>query len=114
MAAVFFPDLSSEVQVPADGILSRVLHQDRQLRVVAFAFDAGQQLTNHTASRPAVIEVIEGRFEITLGEETVISGPRSWALLPAGLQHSLTALEPSVLLLTLLGGQPGAGTGDDG
>ena len=114
MAAVFFPDLKSEVQVPVDGILSRVLHQDQHVRVVAFAFDAGQQLTDHAASRPAVIEVIEGRFELTLGEKTVAAGPRSWALLPAGLQHSLTALEPSVLLLTLLGGPPAAGSGDDG
>jgi quercetin dioxygenase-like cupin family protein len=114
MAAVFFPDLKSEVQVPADGILSRVLHQDQQLRVVAFAFDAGQQLTDHTASRPAVVEVIEGRFELTLGDETVAAGPRSWALLTAGLPHSLTALEPSILLLTLLGGPPTVGSGDDG
>jgi quercetin dioxygenase-like cupin family protein len=114
VVAVFFPDLRSEVEVPTNGILSRVLHENPQLRLVAFAFDTGQQLTDHAASRPAVIQVIEGQFELTLGDETVTAGPRSWALLPAGLEHSVTALEPSVLLLTLLGGSSAPGPADDG
>jgi len=45
----FIADLRAEAQVPPDGILSRTLHNDEQLKVVLFGFAAGQELSEHTA-----------------------------------------------------------------
>lgn len=100
--ATTFVDLAAEVQIPDDGTLSRVLYRDDRLRVVVFAFDAGQELTEHTAAVPAVIQVVAGRLELTLGGETIPAGPGSWTHMPAHLPHSVIALEPSVMLLTML------------
>lgn len=104
MEYTFIPDIAAEVEIPADGTLSRVLHRDEKIRLVAFAFDAGQELTEHTASIPAVVQVITGRIEMTLAGDTVTFGPGAWLRMDARLPHSLVALEPTVLVLTMLSG----------
>lgn len=93
--------LLDEVEIPENGTLSRVMFSDDGLRVVAFAFDEGQELTDHTASAPAVIQVVKGRLGLTLGDDTVEIGVDSWVHMDAHLTHAVVALEPSVLILTL-------------
>jgi len=103
MDSTVFTDIAAEVEVPDNGTLSRVLYKDDQIRVVAFAFDAGQELSEHTATVPALIEVIRGRFNLVLGDAvSEDAGPGFWARMPGGLPHSVEAIEPGVLLLTLL------------
>jgi len=100
---VWFEDVAGGVEIPDDGTLSRVLFRDDLCRVLLFAFDQGQTLTEHTAAVPAVVQVISGRLEVGLGDETVDARPGSWLHMPAHLPHSVEALEPSVMLLTMLG-----------
>jgi quercetin dioxygenase-like cupin family protein len=102
--ATVFTDIAREVEIPEDGTLSRVLYQDDALRLVVFAFDAGQELTEHTAAVPAVVQVLRGRLELTLGAEEATADPGAWIRMPAKLPHSVRALEPSVMLLTMLPG----------
>ncbi|MGW0081089.1 cupin domain-containing protein [Streptomyces sp. NPDC003393] len=102
MSATVITDLAAELAVPEDGTLSRVLYRDDRLRVVGFAFAAGQELTEHTSARPVVIQVVRGRLELVLGEEKTEARPGSWIHLPARLPHSVRAAEPSVMLLTVL------------
>ncbi|NND03248.1 MAG: hypothetical protein HKN91_10715, partial [Acidimicrobiia bacterium] len=52
-AATVFRDLAAEVEIPTEGTLSKVIYKDDQVRLVLFAFDAGQELTEHTAAIPA-------------------------------------------------------------
>ncbi len=95
-------DLAAEVEIPQDGTLSRVLYKDDQIRLVAFGFDAGQELTDHTAAVAAIVEVVSGQLRVGLGDEFVELAPGSWVHMPANLKHSVFAIEPSVMLLTLL------------
>ncbi len=104
MEYTFLPDLAAEVDVPKDGTLSRVLYKDNRIRLVAFAFDTGQELTEHTASIPAVVQVISGKIEMGLAGDTIEFGPGAWVRMDARLPHSLLALEPTVLILTMLPG----------
>lgn len=99
----YLPDLTAEIEIPRDGTLSRVLHRDDLLRVVGFGFDAGQELTEHTASRPAIVQVISGRLRVTVGADSHELTPTSWLLIPADARHSVFAVEPTVMLLTLVG-----------
>ncbi|MCP3939085.1 MAG: cupin domain-containing protein [Actinomycetia bacterium] len=96
-----FTDLVAEVEIPQDGTLSRVLYKDDHLRLVLFAFDAGQELTEHTASVPAVVQVMSGSLLVTVGTEEVGANPGAWIRLPANVPHAVRALEPSVMLLTM-------------
>ena len=100
--ATVVPDVAAEVTVEPNGTLSRVLYNDDQIRLVAFAFDKGQELTEHTAAVPVVIQVVSGRFEFTVGDQTTEICSDSWMHLKASVPHSVIAVEPSRLLLTLL------------
>ena len=95
-------DLTESLEIPEEGVLSKVLYRDDRIRVVGFAFDTGQELTEHTATVPVVIQVVSGRFLFTTGDTTSEISTNSWMHLASSVAHSVVALEPSRLLLTLL------------
>lgn len=97
-------DIAAEVEIPVDGTLSRVLYRDDRVRVVGFAFDTGQELTEHTAGVPVLIQVVSGRMRVTLGGDEHEIHPATWLRMDEHLAHSVVALEPSVMLLTLFKG----------
>ena len=98
----FLPDLPATIQIPKEGTLSQVVYKDDRIRVVLFAFDRAEELTEHTAALPAIVQVLAGRLRLTMGKEAVTMGPGDWAHMAANLPHSVEALKPSVMLLTLL------------
>jgi len=95
------PDLAAQ-EIPADGILSRTLYNDDQVKVVLFAFSAGQELSEHTASMPAVLQVIKGQAQVTLGDDVHQADAGFWVHMPAQLRHRIQAKTPLILLLLLL------------
>ena len=104
----YFANIAAEVAVPPDGILSRTLLNEERLRVVLFAFSKGQQLTEHTASVPAVLHVLEGEALLKLGPDSVEGRPGTWVHMPAHLPHGIEAKTPLILLLQMLKGPPAA------
>lgn len=100
--ATVFEQLADEVEIPVQGTLSRVIYKDDAIRVVLFAFDKDQELTEHTASMPAIVQMVSGRITLGLGDQLTEISPGSWVRMPANLRHSVHALEPSVMVLTLL------------
>lgn len=99
---VFLADLAAEVAEQTAGILSRRVHEDDSVKAVLFSFAAGEELSEHTAAVPATIVTVKGRGAWTVGEETFEAGPGSWIHLAPRQPHSVTALEPLVMLLLLL------------
>jgi quercetin dioxygenase-like cupin family protein len=95
-------DLAARAEPPAQGILSRTIHNDEQLKAVVFGFDQGQELTEHTASKPAILQIIRGEATLTLGEDTLEAQTGAWIHMPAGLRHAVKAKTPVVMLLLLL------------
>ncbi len=64
-----FSDLAKEVQPPDKGILSRTLYNDDRLKAVAFGFAQGEELSEHTASMPAILHFLQGEALLTLGDD---------------------------------------------
>jgi len=95
-------DLAALAEPPAQGILSRTIHNDEQLKAVVFGFDQGQELTEHTASKPAILQIIRGEATLTLGDDTLEAQAGAWTHMPAGLRHVVKARTPMVMLLLLL------------
>ena len=54
----FIADLLADVNVPTEGILSRVLQKDEHVNITLFGFSAGQELSTHSAPTPAVREMM--------------------------------------------------------
>lgn len=88
--------------IPVEGTLSRVAYKDDRVRVVVFAFDRGQELTEHTAASPAIVQVLSGRLRLTVANDSAELHPGDWVHLAADVPHSVAAPEPAVMLLTLL------------
>ncbi len=98
----FFEDLSSVVEIPVDGTLSRVLGKEGPVRPVLFAFDRGQELTEHTASVPVIIQVVTGSLTVVASGEEYRLSASSWLYLEADEPHTVVAEEPSRMLLTMI------------
>lgn len=101
-SATIFTDLAAEVEIPSEGTLSQVLYKDDRIRVVVFAFDTNQDLTEHSTPLAAVVQVVSGRIRLTLEDQPVELAPGSWVHMPPKMPHSVHALEPSVMLLSML------------
>ena len=97
-----FLDLAKEVRPPDKGILSRTLFSDDRLKAVLFGFAQGEELSEHTASMPAVLHFLQGEARLTLGDDTLEARPGTWVHMPKGLRHSIQAKTPVVMLLLLL------------
>ncbi len=94
---------ASEVTIQAGAVVSKVVHRGGGLNVTVFAFDAGEQLTEHQATQTAVVQVLSGRLRFTVDAEELDLNPGSWLHMTPGAPHALTATEPTVMLLTLIG-----------
>lgn len=102
MNYAFFANLAEDASVPAEGILSRTLYQDDQIKVVLFGFSAGQELSEHAASTAAIVHFVAGEATVTLGSDTREVGPNAWMRMQPSLAHSVRAKTPVVMLLYLL------------
>jgi quercetin dioxygenase-like cupin family protein len=102
MTYTHFSDLAKEVQPPDKGILSRTLFSDDRLKAVLFGFAQGEELSEHTASVPAVLHFLQGEAAMTLGDDRHEAKPGTWVHMPKGLKHSVQAKTPVVMLLLLL------------
>ena len=98
----YISDLAKEVDPPGDGILTRTLMNDDHVKAVIFGFAQGEELSEHTASMPAILHVVQGEASLTLGDDTVEAQPGTWIHMASGLKHSVKAKTPVVMLLLLL------------
>jgi quercetin dioxygenase-like cupin family protein len=96
--------LTDEVEITSDATISKVLTKDGPLRLVLFAFDEGEELTEHTASVPVVIQVVSGSLTVEASGERHRLDPDSWLYLEANEPHTVVADEPARMLLTMIRG----------
>jgi len=94
--------LAAAVEPPADGIISRTIFNDDRLKAVVFGFGTGQELSEHTASKPAIMHFLSGEAGVTLGRQPLAATSGTWVHMPEGMPHSIVAKTPTVMLLTLL------------
>jgi quercetin dioxygenase-like cupin family protein len=90
------------VAIQPESIISRTVYSDSQMNVVIFGFDTGQSLSEHTASQPAIIQILQGEATITLADNTTEANVGTWIHMPPNTKHSVVAKTPLILLLTLL------------
>ncbi len=90
------PDIST------DSIMSRTLYADERLKAVLFGFAAGQELSEHTASQPAILHILQGEADLTLGDDSLEARGGAWVHMPPHLRHSIFAKTPVVMLLLLI------------
>ena len=95
-------NLALEIEPPVNGTLSRTIFQDERLKAVLFGFAAGQELSEHTASTPAIMHFLKGEADVVLGQDKVTATAGTWIHMSARLPHSILAKTPVSMLLLLL------------
>lgn len=87
-------------------VVSRTIIDRKIGTVTAFAFDAGEGLSEHTAPFDALVHVIDGRAEITIAGEPIEVGAGEMIVMPAGKPHSLRAVERFKMILIMIRQKP--------
>jgi quercetin dioxygenase-like cupin family protein len=94
--------LHSLVTPTEQGIASRVLARTTGGNLTLFAFDAGQELTEHTSPFDALVLVLEGSLMLTVNGNEIPAVPGTIVRMPANAPHAVSAPEPARMLLLML------------
>jgi quercetin dioxygenase-like cupin family protein len=89
-------------EIPPDSIVSRTFYSDDRLKAILFGFAVGQELSEHTAARPAILHFLQGQARLTLGDHATTAGPGAWVHMQPHLPHSIYAETTVVMLLTMV------------
>ena len=93
------PLLQPTANVP-QGIVSQAVLTTPALRLTLFHFAAGQELSEHTSTARALVQVLRGTCQFSVGATVHVLKPGDLLHLPPGTPHALTASEPFSMLLT--------------
>lgn len=92
--------LADETKFAANGIVSRTLLRTANSRVVLFGFSEGQELTEHTSTQHAVIQILTGECEFSLAGKPSVVKAGDLIYMPPNLPHAVKAITPFSMLLT--------------
>ena len=94
--------LSTLVDYQDGSIVSRQIMKTESGNVTLFAFDAGEQLSEHTTPLDALVQVVDGQVEIRIAGELSVLGAGDSILMPANVPHALLARTRFKMILTML------------
>lgn len=76
--------------------------QTESAKIVAFEFEPGDELREHAAHHPIVVQAVRGLVEIELPDRTIMLGPGQVLHLTPQLRHAVRAAERATLTVTML------------
>jgi quercetin dioxygenase-like cupin family protein len=94
--------LAEETKFAANGIVSRTLLRTANARSVLFGFAEGQELTEHTSTQHAIIQVLSGECEFLLSGKEHVLKAGDYLYMPPNAPHAVKAKQQFSMLLTLL------------
>jgi quercetin dioxygenase-like cupin family protein len=100
--------LPAETQYAPNGIVSRTLLRTANSRTVLFGFAEGQELTEHTSTQHALIQILSGSCEFFLAGVPRNMKTGDMLYMPPNLPHAVKATQQFSMLLTLLKPAPSA------
>jgi quercetin dioxygenase-like cupin family protein len=87
----------------ADGaVVSKTILKKPAGNITLFAFDAGEGLSEHTTPHEALLQVLDGSVEITIGGDVFNLSAGQSLILPASVPHAVKAVEKFKMMLTML------------
>ncbi|MGO9060273.1 MAG: cupin domain-containing protein [Candidatus Binataceae bacterium] len=90
------------VAYQAGAVVSREVVKKKTGTVTLFAFDKAQGLSEHTAPFDALVQVLDGMAEITIGGTLHRLGKDEMILMPANVPHALKAVERFKMMLVMI------------
>ncbi|MDD4311067.1 MAG: cupin domain-containing protein [Eubacteriales bacterium] len=94
--------LSALVSYQTGQIVSRTLVQNRAVSLTLFAFDTNEEISSHESKGDAMVQILDGKAKITIGDNVHFLSSGETVVMPAGVPHALEAVEPFKMLLTVV------------
>lgn len=91
----------SLVEYQPGQVVSRTLAQGKALSLTLFAFDQGEEISSHSSSGDALVYIMDGEAEFTIGEEAFQLNKGQSIVMPAGIPHALRAKERFKMFLVV-------------
>lgn len=95
-------ELSALINTQEGSIVSRTLIKKNGGTLTLFAFDRGQSLSEHSAPFDAVVQILDGEAELTIGGVKVAAPAGKTVLMPANIPHAVHAPRPFKMLLIMI------------
>ena len=89
------------IEYPKEGISSKELLKNNKIDLGLFCMAKGAEMSDHTSTRPAFVQVIEGKGIFTLGDEKIEMKPGVNIFMEADAVHGLKAEENTTFVLGL-------------
>ena len=96
--------LAALVDYGTDAVVSRTLAKSEAGTLSVFAFDKGQELSEHSAPFDALVQILDGEAELIIGGQSVAAPAGQAVLMPANVPHAVKAPVPFKMLLTMIRG----------
>jgi quercetin dioxygenase-like cupin family protein len=90
------------VSYQAGSVVSRIILKRSTGNVTVFAFDQGQGLSEHTTPFDALVQILDGAAEITVGGTPHDLRTGEMILMPANVPHALKATRRFKMALTMI------------
>jgi len=95
-------NLADQVEYAEGSVVSRTILQKQVGTLTLFAFDQGQGLSEHSAPYDALVQILDGEVEITIGGKPIKAGAGQTVLMPANVPHALQSISRFKMLLTMI------------
>jgi len=95
-------ELKDQVQYGDGAVVSRTILKRPNGTLTLFAFDLGQELSEHTAPFDAVVQILDGEADLIIGGKTVHTIAGQTAIMPANIPHAVKAVKRFKMLLIML------------
>jgi quercetin dioxygenase-like cupin family protein len=94
--------LGDLVEYAPGAVVSRTLQKGAAGTLTVFAFDEGQELSEHSAPFDAYVNVLDGRVRLTIGGQPVDAAAGETVRMPADIPHAVHATTPFKMLLIMI------------
>ena len=95
-------NLIDQIEYAQGSVVSRTMIDKKVGTLTLFAFDKGEGLSEHSAPFDALVQVLDGEVEITIGGTPVKAAAGQIVLMPANVPHALQSITRFKMLLTMI------------
>lgn len=95
-------NLENLIDYQKDSVVSKTIIGKKTGTVTLFAFDKGQNLSEHTAPYDAIVYSVDGAAQFTIADKLIDVKKGDMILLPANVPHSLDAINQYKMMLVMI------------
>ena len=95
-------ELSALVEYQQGQVVSRTLAQNNAVSITLFAFDENEEISSHSSDGDAMVTILAGKANITIGDRNFSLAEGKTIVMPAGISHAVAADGKFKMMLTVV------------